>query len=140
MYSRGVSRSCLRSFICCCLIHASFEIAKTRMVSRRIRLGAEMRTRPVGGWTLRWTFLMSFRTTSTAMSPRWICETSVLTLRLDDQEDPLDLVHIVLQQWQKCRLDRVLLGLVPAKVVRLDLLHCRVDRESQIQHRVAGDR
>src|SRR6202163_2717961 len=35
--------------LCCCLIHASFEIAKTRMVSRRIRFGAEIRTRPVGG-------------------------------------------------------------------------------------------
>ena len=48
---------------------ASFEMAKTRIVSRLMRYGAEMRTRPVGGWTLRWTFLMSFSTTSTAMSP-----------------------------------------------------------------------
>jgi hypothetical protein len=28
-----------------------------------------MRTRPVGGWTLRWTFLMSFRITTTQISP-----------------------------------------------------------------------
>src|SRR5207249_11009537 len=102
-------------------------MAKTRMVSMRMRFGAEMRTRPVGGWTLRWTFLMSFRTTSTAMSPRWICETSVLTLRLDDQEDALDLGDIILQQRKQCRLDRVFLRLMPAEAVRLDSPHGGVD-------------
>jgi hypothetical protein len=41
-------------------------------VSRLMCSGAAMRTRPVGGWTLRWTFLMSFRITSTPMSPSCI--------------------------------------------------------------------
>ena len=44
---------------------ASLEIAKTRIVSRLIRVGADMRTRPVGGYTLRWTFLMFLNVTST---------------------------------------------------------------------------
>jgi hypothetical protein len=33
-----------------------------------MRVGAEIRSRPVGGRTLRWMFLMSFRSTSTVMS------------------------------------------------------------------------
>ena len=48
-YSRGVSRSCPTIFLCCCFIQPSFEIANTRTVSRLIRIGAEMRTRPAGG-------------------------------------------------------------------------------------------
>src|SRR5579872_1033624 len=53
----------------CCLIQPSLEIANTRMVSTFIRRGAEIRTLPAGGCTLRWTFLISFFTTSTAISP-----------------------------------------------------------------------
>jgi hypothetical protein len=50
----------------------SLAIANTRIVSRSMRCGADIRTVPVGGYTLRWTFLMSFFTTSTAISPRCI--------------------------------------------------------------------
>ena len=80
VFARGFTLlSC--SFFCCCLIQPSLEMANTRMVSRLIRDGAEMRTRPVGGWTLRWTFLMSLSTTSTVMSPSLSCVTiSILSV------------------------------------------------------------
>ena len=39
----------------------------------------EMRTRPVGGWTLKCTFLMSFSVTSTIMSPSLSC--SLINIR-----------------------------------------------------------
>ena len=51
--SRWVSRSWSRIFFSCRLIQSCFETANTRMVSIFIRFGAEIRTRPVGGRTLR---------------------------------------------------------------------------------------
>jgi len=60
------------------------------MVSNVIRSGAEMRHFPVGGYTLRWTFLMSFFTTSTAMSASGFLRASVFPLLLDDEEMRLD--------------------------------------------------
>ena len=41
--------ACARSFVWCCLIQPSFEMANTRIVSRLILSGAEIRTLPVGG-------------------------------------------------------------------------------------------
>lgn len=46
------------------------------MVSTFIRSGAEMRTLPVGGYTLKWTFLMSSFMTSTVIAPSF----SVVTI------------------------------------------------------------
>jgi len=66
------SRSCSRSFCRCRRIQGNFAIANTRTALMLMRRGAAMRTRPVGGCTLRWTFLMSFRTTSAAISPSCI--------------------------------------------------------------------
>ena len=51
------------------------NVVKTRMVSRLIRDGAAIRTLPLGGYTLRWMFLMSLSTTSTVISPHAICVT-----------------------------------------------------------------
>ena len=50
------------------------EIEALRAAAQAVdEIAVEMRTRPVGGCTLRWTFLMSFSTTSTTMSPSLSC-------------------------------------------------------------------
>ncbi len=46
-------RCCSRSLACWRSIQVSFERANLRMASRRMHLGAEIRTSPVGRWTLR---------------------------------------------------------------------------------------
>jgi len=46
---------------------AGLDIANRRIVSRLIRIGTESLTLPIGGYTLRWTFLMSFLTTFTVI-------------------------------------------------------------------------
>src|SRR5690349_14617714 len=62
-------------------------MAKSLSVSSPIRIGADIRTRPAGGWTLRWIFRIRLRMTSTVMPPREICIPSVLALLLDDWEE-----------------------------------------------------
>src|SRR5690606_41651422 len=62
------------------LIHASLEMANKRITSSSVREGAARRILPVGGYTARCMFLMSFLTTS--ISRLAICNCSVLVLIL----------------------------------------------------------
>src|SRR6266516_1563856 len=102
------------------------------MVSTLIRFGAEIRTRPFGGYTLRWTFLMSFNTTSTAMSPRRRLVNSVFPLRFDDEKDPLYL-SFVMQHSEQRSLDHLLSGLNATPRVEPRLAYSVVDLEGEIQ-------
>src|SRR5580693_7053905 len=85
------------SLPCWSLIHWSLEIANRRIFSMLMRSGAEIRTLPSGGYTLRWTFLMSFLTTSTVTDPslRVVSINSIFLLLLDDEEDALDFFLIM---------------------------------------------
>src|SRR5512133_3598644 len=99
-------------------------MAYTRRVSRFIRAGAEMRTLPVGGCTLKWTFLMSLNTTSTVMPPTSIC--LIFMLLEDDLEDALDFINI-LQNIIECSFDNLLTGLNAAPVIGTGSFYCGIN-------------
>ena len=56
------------------------------MASSFMERGADTRTRPLGGRTARWRFLMGLRTTRTSMPATRSWQISVLMLVLDDLE------------------------------------------------------
>src|SRR2546422_884583 len=76
---------------------------------------------------------MSFRTTSTAMSPRRRLVKSVFPLRFDDEKDPLYL-SFIMQHSEQRSLDHLLSGLNAAPRVEARLADRVVDLEGEIQH------
>src|SRR6266496_2527577 len=76
---------------------------------------------------------MSFRTTSTAMSPRRRLVNSVFLLRFDDEKDPLYLSFIMKHSEQRS-FDHLLSGLNAAPRVEARLADRGVDLEGEIQH------
>src|SRR6185503_19223703 len=90
------------------------------MVLSFMRACAEMQTLPVGGCTLKWTFLMFLSTTSTEMPPTSIC--LVFMLLEDDLEDALDLIPILQDAVQR-RLDHLLTSLNSAPAVGAHILN-----------------
>jgi hypothetical protein len=57
----------LLKFLLLAFYPSDFGNRETRIVSRFIRVGAAIRTEPLGGLTLKWTFLMSLNVTTTLM-------------------------------------------------------------------------
>src|SRR6266581_2691766 len=76
---------------------------------------------------------MSFRITSTAMSPRWRLVNSVFPLRFHDEKDPL-YFSFIMQHSEQRPLDHLLAGLNAAPGVEACLADRVVDLEGEIQH------
>src|SRR5690349_14650136 len=104
------------------------------MVLSFIHVGAEMRTLPVGGCTLKWTFLIFLNTTSTVIPPTSIC--LVFILLKDDFEDAFDL-GFILQNTVEGLLDHLLTGLHTAPVIRAGTFDSRINIQGQFQNRIA---
>ncbi len=107
-----------RSFVCCCLIQPSLEIAKRRMVSRFIRCGAEMRTLPGRRIDAEMDVLdvLQHHINRDARQARTVLP-SVFALRFDDEEDALDFAYILQYVIQR-RLNHLLASLNAAPAIR----------------------
>src|SRR3989337_2438715 len=87
-----------------------------RMVSKFKRNGAAIRTRPVGGYTLRCRFLISFCTTSTVIFPSFICFMLILGLLLYNFKNPFYFIYIF-QEFVQCCFDHPFYWLISFPVI-----------------------